>query len=583
MFHFVRLAAGGGGVILHVNDQLRVTGDQNATEADQDIWIVEKIGSNQYTFLSPHDQKFLSVVDGKVKLADIDLSQPARHKWIASTVPASPGTLPPYLDSKDLVFLANAATPDSYLNVDPSNAEALIMEGLENTQSTAVWFLETLNTLMNRKQCRYLQYDEARETVETDIPREGLSPALWFIEKNPGQNKLAIRRLSTGNYLSVVGTDQELTLTDTDHSGPEQVWTAVDASADGNAGDVYLQNEASQTYLQVQPDRGTGTFVGALPAEEERRFAMWQLLDQAVPDARSVHLRYNLPKDINLADLFYIEVQPGQDDTTPTGTYYCAIGYGSSRRGDRQPCGYFGIQRLPNGQKMLIFSGWNKPEFPNDNPTVHWKADSVKVVGFGNEGTGISTRLTPAAWTDTHWQRFCLHAEPYTNTDHPGDLGHKTGTLVSAYADLDRAGWHHMATLFFPYAQGQLFTRGFYSFIEDFKRNGLHSNVEGTRSPWEPRSANFQNICIRSKPAAALLKVKDKATFTAYSPHPFSNMTASGNVSSPTFYMTTGTANDTEYATNLYKRRRPGSTIRANTRPENSFGFIPDLPPETNN
>ena len=581
MYRYVRLAAGGGGVILHVNDQLHVSGDQDATAVDQNIWIANEIGPNQYTFLSPDTHQFLCVVDGKVRLANAIKSQPDRHKWIASTVPAPPGTLPPYLDSKDLVFLANATTPDRYLNVDPSH-HALVLEGRENPQSTAVWFLETLNTLMNRKLCRYLQFDEDRETVETDIPRKRLSPTLWFIERNPGQNNLAIRRVDTGDYLSVIGSDQELTLTDKDHSGPEQVWTAVDASANGGAGDVYLQNEASQTYLQVQPERGTRTFVGALPAQEEKRFATWQLLDEAVADARSVHLNFGLPDGVNLADLFYIEMQPGQDDATPTGTYYSAIVFGSSHQGDRQPAGYFGIQRLSNGQKMLIFSGWNKPEFPNDNPTVHWQANNVEVVDFGNEGTGISARLTPAAWTDTHWQRFCLHAEPYTKTDDPGDLGHKTGTLVSAYADLDRAGWQHMATIFFPYAQGQLFTKGFYSFIEDFKRNGLHSTVEGTRSPWEPRSANFQNVCIRSKPAAALLKVIDKAVFTAHSPHPFSNMSVFGEVARPSFYMTTGAAFDTQYATNLYKRRRPGTTIRCNTRPENAFGFIPDLPPETN-
>src|SRR5476651_966759 len=68
---------------------------------------------------------------------------------------------------------------------------------------------------------------------------------------------------------------------------------------------------------------------------------------QATPEppraARSVHLQYPMP----VGDLFYNEVTVEQ--STP-GSYFMACGFQH---------GYFGIQELADGKKVVIFSVWD--------------------------------------------------------------------------------------------------------------------------------------------------------------------------------------------------------------------------------
>src|SRR5579884_2524834 len=93
---------------------------------------------------------------------------------------------------------------------------------------------------------------------------------------------------------------------------------------------------------------------------------------------RSVHLHFPAAEGV----AFYNEVTV--EDSAP-GTYFCACGWDK---------GYFGIQELGNGKKVVLFSVWDSNQ---DDPRkvdedrrvkVLHKDDKVRVGRFGGEGTG---------------------------------------------------------------------------------------------------------------------------------------------------------------------------------------------------
>src|SRR5689334_12511667 len=94
---------------------------------------------------------------------------------------------------------------------------------------------------------------------------------------------------------------------------------------------------------------------------------------------RSVHLGYPAPEGI----AFYIEMTV---EKSADGTYFMAAGWSK---------GYFGIQELANGKKVVLFSVWD-PTAGNDPKTVDeskrvkmlHKDEAVRVKRFGGEGTG---------------------------------------------------------------------------------------------------------------------------------------------------------------------------------------------------
>ena len=94
---------------------------------------------------------------------------------------------------------------------------------------------------------------------------------------------------------------------------------------------------------------------------------------------RSVHLGYTAAESI----AFCVDVQV---DSSAAGTYFMVCGWDS---------GYFGLQELANGKKLILFSVWdpNDQDDPNSVPeekrvrTLH-KDDQVRVGRFGGEGTG---------------------------------------------------------------------------------------------------------------------------------------------------------------------------------------------------
>ena len=95
--------------------------------------------------------------------------------------------------------------------------------------------------------------------------------------------------------------------------------------------------------------------------------------------ARSVHVWYPAEQGV----VFYNEVTV---DKSYPGSYFCVCGFNH---------GYFGIQELSQGKKVVLFSVWdpgsqNNPDtVPQDRQVkVLYEGKDVRVSRFGNEGTG---------------------------------------------------------------------------------------------------------------------------------------------------------------------------------------------------
>lgn len=220
---------------------------------------------------------------------------------------------------------------------------------------------------------------------------------------------------------------------------------------------------------------------------------------------RSVHLFYPAPE----GTAFHNEIRV---TTSAPGTYFMVCGWSH---------GYFGMQELGNGKKVLLFSVWDPTK--GDDPKAVPEAQRVKLlhrdpavrVGrFGNEGTGGQ------AFLDFDWQvdkpyRFLVTAQ----TD-----GDRTGYSGYFFHPQDKA-WRHLVT-FSTLAKGEKL-RGYYSFVEDFRRNGT--------SAMQPRRAAFGNGWVRTN--AGEWKALLQARFSADS-NPATNINA-GN-SEAGFYLATG-------------------------------------------
>lgn len=95
--------------------------------------------------------------------------------------------------------------------------------------------------------------------------------------------------------------------------------------------------------------------------------------------ARSVHLWYSAEEGV----AFYSEVTV---EKSYPGTYFCVCGFKH---------GYFGIQELSQGKKVVLFSvcdpgNQNNPDtVPRDRQVkVLYEGQDVHISRFGNEGTG---------------------------------------------------------------------------------------------------------------------------------------------------------------------------------------------------
>lgn len=218
---------------------------------------------------------------------------------------------------------------------------------------------------------------------------------------------------------------------------------------------------------------------------------------------RSVHLAYAADEGA----AFYNEVQVAQ---SAPGTYFCACGWNK---------GYFGIQELGNGKKVVLFSVWDSPR--NDPGAtaeeqrvkiLHQDAN-VRVKRFGGEGSGGQSFL------DYDWK-----------------VGNTYRFLVTAKVDGDRTAfagyfrgpddkWTHLVT--FSTITGGKNLGGYYSFVEDFRRDGV--------SLTKTRKARFGNAWVRT--TGGEWQAVLKARFTADS-NPAKNMDA--GVGDGRFFLATG-------------------------------------------
>ena len=240
--------------------------------------------------------------------------------------------------------------------------------------------------------------------------------------------------------------------------------------------------------------------------------------------ARSVHLRYQGPQ----STVFYNELTV--EESVPS-SYFMACGF-------RQ--GYFGIQELRPGQdRVVLFSVWD-PGAQNDQGSVPadrrvealYNADDVLVRRFGGEGTGGQS-FFHYNWKIGQTYKFLVQATV------EGDK-----TSFAAWFFLNETGvWKHLAT--FRTSSGGAPLSGFYSFIEDFRRDG--------KSLRERRAARFGNGWARG--TDGVWTPLTEARFTADAT-PVDNIDA--GVRNDDFYLATGgdTAKHAELQSTI--RRPPG-------------------------
>jgi hypothetical protein len=245
---------------------------------------------------------------------------------------------------------------------------------------------------------------------------------------------------------------------------------------------------------------------------------------------RSVHLWYSA----QAGSAFYNEVTV---EKSANGTYFAACGWST---------GYFGIQELPDGKKVVIFSVWD-PAAGDDPATVppekqvklRYKAANVRVGRFGNEGTGGQS-FFDYAWKLQTTYRFFVTAE----TDGPGR------TAYTGYFYLpEKKEWKRLVTFSTLTPRGELL-RGYYSFVEDFLRNKV--------SMTQVRKATFGNGWVQS--VGGEWSALRKAEFNANS-NPALNIDA-GPAGARFFLATGGNTGNTTTQLSETITRGPGDSRR---------------------
>lgn len=185
--------------------------------------------------------------------------------------------------------------------------------------------------------------------------------------------------------------------------------------------------------------------------------------------ARSVHLGYPGPD----GELFYNEMVI---EHSVNGSYFMACGWST---------GYFGLQQLDRpDDTVVIFSVWDPSK--GDDPSAVKTEDRVELLHegagvrirrFGGEGTGGQC-MAPFAWTPGTTNRFLLRGEVQgPKTAYTAWIGRPDGT-----------NWWKLATFRTRTAGTPL--RGYYSFVEDFRRDGASAR--------EARRAWFGNGWVKS-------------------------------------------------------------------------------------
>jgi hypothetical protein len=182
---------------------------------------------------------------------------------------------------------------------------------------------------------------------------------------------------------------------------------------------------------------------------------------------RSVHLACSADDP---AAAFYNEVTV---DQSAPGTYFCVCGFHR---------GYYGLQELADGRKLLIFSVWDLGD-QNDPSAVAkeqrvkllYHDEQVRVGRFGNEGTGGQS-FFDFDWKIGETYRFLVTAK--------ADGDDRTAFAAWFLVPEEKA-WKHLVT-FSTIDKGHDLS-GLYSFVEDFRRNRV-SATHGAVRQWVDRS-----------------------------------------------------------------------------------------------
>ena len=225
--------------------------------------------------------------------------------------------------------------------------------------------------------------------------------------------------------------------------------------------------------------------------------------------ARSVHLHYAAAA----GDLFYNEVTVEQ---TTDGSYFMACGWNT---------GYFGMQQLESStNKVVIFSVWDPTQGDDTNKVpleqrveILHEGVGAKIRRFGGEGTGGQC-LWPYIWETNETCRFAVRA----TVD-----GDKT-SYAGWFFDNHTRAWRHLVT--FRTRTGGRSLRGYYSFIEDFRRDG--------RSVNEVRRASFGSGWVRDL-KGEWISLR-RATFTASSSEWEAKENIDAGIAAGSFFLATG-------------------------------------------
>ena len=220
---------------------------------------------------------------------------------------------------------------------------------------------------------------------------------------------------------------------------------------------------------------------------------------------RSVHLGYRTP--IGVA--FYNEVTVQQ---SAPGTYFMVCGWDK---------GYFGVQELANGKKLVLFSVWDPgkqddPKSVKDEQRVKMlhQGEGVRVGRFGGEGTGGQS-FFDYDWKAGETYRFLVTAK----------AAEKRSEYSGYFYIPEKQEWRHLVTFSTP--TGGTLLQGCYSFVEDFKRDKV--------STTKTRQAQFGNAWLKT--AAGEWQPILKARFTADS-NPVTNI--DGGIDKGRFFLATG-------------------------------------------
>ena len=253
--------------------------------------------------------------------------------------------------------------------------------------------------------------------------------------------------------------------------------------------------------------------------------------------ARSVHLGYQAPD----AMLFYNEMMVLE--STP-GSYFMAAGWNT---------GYFGIQELSDGRKVILFSVWDPTQGDDPNAVKQderveclYNAPDVRIRRFGGEGTGGQC-MGSLDWKIGDTLRFVVTAAADGNK-----------TAYAGYVRLDeRSQWKHLVT--FRTRTGGQSLRGLYSFIEDFRRDG--------RSVLEVRRARFGNGWVKT--AGGEWLPLNRARFTASGAEWEDKDRINAGLENGRFFLATGGDTKTTLALRSTLELPPGDR----PRPEVPGGF----------